>query len=236
MNSASLGVRVLIFSDIHANLDALKSMLQLERFDEAIFLGDIVDYGPSPAETLDLLMENVNIGVMGNHDYAAITGEDCRCSPEMHDLSEYSRREITLKQLSGNDLKLLGSFPESKEVNIEGRNLLLAHASPNNHLFGYLFATEAEMVWKDQRFKKYDYILVGHTHSPMLYRGKIINPGSAGQPRDGNWMPMYTLWDTESGDFIYKRFRYNNEQTWEKLKQLIPQDSPYLQQLRRFYF
>ena len=130
-------MKVLIYSDIHANLHALKALFRIEKYDKAIFLGDVVDYGPSPAETLDLLLENTDISVMGNHDHAAVTGEDCRCAPDMHDLSEYSRKEITMKRLSSNDLKRLSSFPDSREVEIEGRNILLAHASPNNHLFGY---------------------------------------------------------------------------------------------------
>ena len=87
-----------------------------------------------------------------------------------------------------------------------------------------------------KRGRSFDYIIVGHTHFPMLYRGRIINPGSAGQPRDGNWMPMYTVWDTDSGDLAYRRFRYDNHSTWEDLKKAMPEGSPYLQKLHKFYF
>lgn len=229
-------MKVLIYSDIHSNLEAMKEILKREKFDSSIFLGDAVDYGPKPAETLDLIMENMDYGVMGNHDYAAVTGEDCKCAPDMHDLSEFSRTEVTLPNLSKEDLGKLGALKETIEAEIDGRKIFMTHASPNNHLFGYLFATEAEMVWKDKRYSSYDLILVGHTHFPMLYRGRIINPGSAGQPRDGDWRPMYAVLDTESGDITYKRFRYDNNETWRQIREVVPEGSPYLDQLRKFYF
>ncbi|BAB60361.1 hypothetical protein [Thermoplasma volcanium GSS1] len=229
-------MKVIIYSDIHANLEAMKEVIKREKFDIAIFLGDVVDYGPKPAETLDLVMENMDYGVMGNHDYAAATGEDCNCAPDMHDLSEFSRKEVTLPSLSSEDLKRLSSLKEFVDTEIDGRKILMTHASPNNHLFGYLFATEAEMVWKDKRYSSYDLIMVGHTHFQMLYRNKIINPGSAGQPRDGDWRPMYAIWDTDADEVIFKRFKYDNNTTWKQIKEIIPEGSPYLDQLRKFYF
>lgn len=229
-------MRVLIYSDIHSNHEALKGMIQAEKFDKAIFLGDMVDYGPKPSETIDLVFSNMDYGVMGNHDYAVVTGEDCKCAPDMHDLSEYSRKNVTLPNISGNDIKRLSGLKDIIETEIEGRKILLTHASPNNHLFGYLFATEAEMVWKNPKFRGYDLIMVGHTHFPMLYRGKILNPGSAGQPRDGDWRPMYAIWDTDSDSIMYRRFRYDNFATWDQLKHVMSGQTKYLEQLHRFYF
>ena len=90
-------MRVLVFSDIHSNFEALKAMLAKEKFDYSIFLGDAVDYGPQPGETLDLVMENSDVRLMGNHDRAVAYDEDCRCALEMHDLSEYTRENISRK-------------------------------------------------------------------------------------------------------------------------------------------
>lgn len=227
-------VRILIFSDIHANYEALSSLLENEKYDLSIFLGDSVDYGPQPAETLDLLMGNTDIRIMGNHDRAVAFDEDCHCSLEMHDLSEYTRKEISQKFLSREDLAKLKGFSEFETRDIDGMRLYMTHASPNNHLYGYLFSTEAEMVCRDRNLKEFNYILVGHTHFMMIYRNRILNPGSSGQPRDGNPMPTYALFDTDSNIISFKRFKYDREKTRRKLTEVV-KDPTYLQRLLPFY-
>lgn len=228
-------MKVLIFSDIHANLEALKSLLESEKFDKAVFLGDIVDYGPDPAETLDIVLEEADFIVQGNHDYAAGTGEDCNCAPAMHDLSVLTRNEITLKHLGKDSLKKLAGLDRKLEFELDGKKFFTVHASPNDPLFGYMFSTEAEMAWKKPEMKQFDFIMVGHTHFPMFYRGKIINPGSSGQPRDGRWMPMYAILDTESGDLTFKRFSYNSDKFLSKLDSLLAKFPRELERLKALY-
>lgn len=228
-------MKVLIFSDIHSNLEAIRHITSTEKYDKAIFLGDIVDYGPNPAETMDLVMEEADYIVQGNHDYAVATGEDCHCAPEMHELSELTRTEISMKLLGDNDRKKLGGLKTQEVAHIDGRKVLMVHASPNNPLFGYLFSTEAEMVWKKPDFKEYDFIMVGHTHFPMFYRGRIINPGSSGQPRDGNWRPMYAMLETETGDLTFKRFSYDRDSMVDKLSGLLQKYPAELDRLKKLY-
>lgn len=228
-------MRVLVFSDIHSNLEALNKVLSLEKFDKAVFLGDIVDYGPNPAEALDIVMKEADFIVQGNHDYAAGTGEDCNCAPAMHDLSVLTRNEITMKLLGENDLKKLAALNRKEEFEIDGRKFFTVHASPNNPLFGYMFSTEAEMAWKKPEMKDYDFVMVGHTHFPMFYRGKIINPGSSGQPRDGDWKPMYAVLDTQTGDLTFKRFSYDNDKMLKKLDNLLGRFPDQLKRLRALY-
>lgn len=228
-------MKVLIFSDIHSNIEALNTLLSLEKYDKAIFLGDIVDYGPNPAEALDLVFAEADYMVQGNHDFAAGTGEDCNCAPEMHDLSVLTRNEITVKLLGQKDLKKLSEMKRQLEFEIEGKKFFVVHASPNNPLFGYMFSTEAEMTWKKQEMKQYNFIMVGHTHFPMLYRGKIINPGSSGQPRDGNWKPMYAVLDTDSGDLVFKRFAYDKDRMLSKLEPQLRNFPDEYKRLRSLY-
>ncbi len=228
-------MRLLIFSDIHSNLEALKEVISREKYDKAVFLGDIVDYGPNPAETLDLVMGEADFIVQGNHDFAVATGEDCHCAPEMHDLSTLTRDEISLKLLSGNDRKKLSALKTKEEAVIDGKKFLMVHASPNNPLFGYLFSTEAEMVWKKAEYREFDFIMVGHTHFPMYYRGKIINPGSSGQPRDGFWKPMYAVLDTEIGELTFKRFSYDRDKMLGKLATLLEKHPEELKRLKSLY-
>lgn len=225
----------LIFSDIHSNLEALKHIIDSEKYDKAIFLGDIVDYGPNPAETLDLVRQEADFIVQGNHDYSVGTGEDCQCSPAMHHLSVLTRDEISLKLLGKNDRKWLADLSTMKEAEIDGKRILMVHASPNNPLFGYLFSTEAEMIWKKADYRRFDYIMVGHTHFPMFYRGKIINPGSSGQPRDGLWKPMYAIMDSETGDLTFKRFRYDRDRMLEKLAKSLEKFPGEYRELKALY-
>ncbi len=228
-------MRLLIFSDVHSNLEALQEVVSREKYDKAAFLGDVVDYGPNPAETLDLVLNEADYIVQGNHDLAAATGVDCQCAQAMHDLSVLTREEISDRLLSKEDKKKLKNMKVVDTPVVDGRKFMMVHASPNNHLHGYLFSTEAEMVWKKPDYKEYDYISVGHTHFPMFYRGKIINPGSAGQPRDGFWKPMYAVLDTETGDLTFKRFAYDRDKMLGKLSALLEKHPAELQRLKELY-
>ena len=228
-------MKVLVFSDIHSNLEALNALLSLEKYDKAVFLGDIVDYGPNPGEVMDIVLKEADYIVQGNHDYAAGTGEDCNCAPAMHDLSVLTRNEITMKLLGKEDLRKLGNLERRRDFVIDGKKFFTVHASPNDPLFGYMFSTEAEMAWKKPELKQYDYVMVGHTHFPMFYRGKIINPGSSGQSRDGNWRPMYAVLDTESSDLIFKRFSYNKEKMLNKLEEHLKDYPDQFKRLKELY-
>jgi protein phosphatase len=91
------------------------------------------------------------------------------------------------------------------------------------------------MVSKDPKLKQYDLVMVGHTHFPMIYKGRIINPGSAGQPRDGKPDPWYAMLETDPFSITFKRFRYNNLKVVSELSRLISKDSPEFQELVKFY-
>jgi predicted phosphodiesterase len=80
-------MRYLILTDIHANIDALEATD--EPYDELLVLGDLVDYGAAPEETVRWIRDRNPIAVSGNHDYAMATGADCRSSPISYALSVY---------------------------------------------------------------------------------------------------------------------------------------------------
>ncbi|MEM0158294.1 MAG: YfcE family phosphodiesterase [Thermoplasmataceae archaeon] len=227
-------MRMLLISDAHGNYQATKQLFENVKFDEALFLGDAVDYGPEPAETVDMIFSNCNRIITGNHDYAAATGSDCGCAPAMHDLSVYTRENITLKDLGKSDLEKLRNLPDSLQFEVDGLKFFAVHGSPYNHLQGYVFATELEMIWKDKSLRDYDYILFGHTHFQTLYRGKLINPGSSGQPRDGIWMPSYAILNTENREVTFHRFKYDNSKTISLIRKRVT-DERFLKQLEPLY-
>ena len=228
-------MKLFIISDIHGNYDALKTAYDNEKFDKLIFLGDAVDYGPEPDKVIDFLRDNSDINIMGNHDNAVVNNTSCNCSFEMLELSDYTRKNISMKLLSKNDIEFMRNFNINKEIDIDNKKFYLTHGSPYNNLDGYLFASEAEKVFRDKDFfNKYDYILIGHTHFMMIYRNKIMNPGSIGQPRDYIPMPSYVIMDTDSNEILFKRFKYNNQKMLLKLKNVLNDNNMY-RKLEKYY-
>ncbi len=221
---------VLVISDAHANYDALTRVLESVRYEGLIFLGDSVDYGPQPAETLDLLREVGAIMLKGNHDAAAAHGISCKCAEELRPLSEYTREEITMKSLSGEDLKFLAELPEKVEFEIDGRRVYAVHASPRDHLYGYVMPDVSDEELESELYDvsptspfprrvDHDLILLGHTHRAMIrkLRGLILNPGSVGQPRDGDPRASFALLGEE---VRIERIEYDVENVVRKIKDL----------------
>jgi len=110
----------------------------------------------------------------------------------------------------------------------------MTHASPYNSLNGYMYGSEADMVARDKNLMEYSLIMVGHTHYPMYFKSRIINPGSVGQPRDGNWMPHYATLDTDSMKVEFRRFKYDHEKTLKLLTDIVT-DEAMLKKLAKFY-
>ncbi len=229
-------MKILIISDIHGNYEALKTAYNREKFDKLLFLGDAVDYGPEPEKVIDFLRENSDINIMGNHDYAVVYNESCNCAVDMLKMSDTTRKEISLKLLSKNDLDFIKTFKDDYSIELDNKKFYLTHGSPYNNHDGYLFASEAEKVYRDKKiFNNSDYILIGHTHFMMYYRNKIINPGSCGQPRDGNYMPSYALLDTGKDEAVFKRFDYDAHKNIEMLNDLLKNFPETLEPLKKFY-
>ncbi|MCL4452166.1 MAG: metallophosphatase family protein [Candidatus Thermoplasmatota archaeon] len=220
--------RVLIASDIHANVEAAKEMFKVVSYDFGIYLGDIVDYGPKPSEAIQLVRDKFDEVIQGNHDYAASHGSDDMCSPENKEVSAFTRENITRKLLSKEELQYLGSLKRSLISDIDGMRLACFHGKPNDPLFGYLYPWEiSQEKFKNAegRLPVYDYIVVGHTHYQFLtqYDGMaVMNPGSAGQPRDFSHNPSYILLDTKSQNVEMKRFKFDRFNLARELKDLIP--------------
>ena len=222
-------MRILVLSDIHGNYDALKAVLEKEEFDEAIVLGDLVDYGPEPEKVVDSIKSlTINV-VRGNHDHAVAYNTDCRCSPALHELSVYTRFNVSLKKLSKEDISYLRSLPVKKELSINDINVLLVHATESNPLYGYLYPwnglPEIREAFKNSiKDKRHDIILVGHTHyqfSLNMPNGvKIVNPGSVGQPRDGDWRASYAVLVSDGGEITVSlhRVKYPIESVINKIE------------------
>jgi putative phosphoesterase len=213
-------MRILIFSDLHSNLEALAALHAVEKPPDALFfLGDIVGYGPDPTACLGWTRAHATHIVRGDHDDATATGADFGSPPELRDLA-IATREHTLRQLRSNDLAYLAALPTTAQIELGGARFFLAHGSPRAPLtraFDFVTASEdslhAELEGIDA-----DVILLGHTHIPGIRRvGKthIVNPGSLGQPRHGLPSATYAVW--QDGHLQIKHIDYDPKPTMNKL-------------------
>ena len=217
-------MRIAVVSDVHSNLAALEAVLaELGSVDALWHLGDIVGYGPEPLSVVDRLREAGAIGVRGNHDDAAGDGPTIEFfNPDAHLAEEWTRirlDEPTRLYLAG--------LPERRVP--EGSDFTLAHGSPRDPIWEYLTSPAAA----EENLPAFQtrYCLVGHTHMPLVFRESrgrmrplvpdpgsrldldhrrlILNPGSVGQPRDGDPRASYLTIDTDAGQATWYRVEYD---------------------------
>ncbi len=233
-----------VFSDIHANLPALEAVLAAAeelKVDSYLFLGDVVGYGPSPSETIDRLAEIEGTLLIGNHDQSCGSGE-----PE--EGANRVARELdqwTHDQLSQNERDWLLAL----DLEHGEDHWLAVHGAPQDprRIYGYVyeltFADNLDHL--DQEGKSVCFY--GHTHVPFLHRKDpngvhrrmypspvalfepghvlLINPGSVGQPRDGDPRAAFAIWDRAHDLVTFHRVDYPIEVTArEILSKKLPQD------------
>jgi predicted phosphodiesterase len=221
-------MRVAVLSDIHSNLRALEAVLASIGSVDAIWqLGDVVGYGPDPEAVVRRLCEAGAIGVKGNHDAAAV-GD---LSVEDFNADARAAIEWTRARLNEDTRAYLAALPEVLVP--AGFDFTIAHGSPRDPIWEYL--TDARAARENLSAFATSYCLVGHTHVPLVLRQKriqmegltvdaesrlqlderrsILNPGSVGQPRDGDPRASYMLIDTATGRATWQRVRYDVEAT-----------------------
>jgi predicted phosphodiesterase len=234
-------MRYLVVSDIHANIHALDAVLEnAGDFDKIWCLGDVVGYGPNPNECIERLQEFSHVCVAGNHDWAAI---------ERLDLNDFNNDAQTAtlwtkEQLTDDSVAYLEGLPQKHVQD----GVTFVHGSPREPVWEYILFPG---IAKTQ-FAHFDTAVcfVGHTHAPVIFsyyqsrkgpevcetsvlpieekivvgeERQIINPGSVGQPRDGDSRAAYAIFDTESREFEHFRVEYSIKQVQEAMRE---QDLP----------
>ncbi|MBA2393607.1 MAG: metallophosphoesterase family protein [Ktedonobacteraceae bacterium] len=160
-------MRYAIFTDIHANLEALETVLakvdelaKKEPIDQIWFLGDLVGYGPNPNECIVKLRERTDVIIAGNHDWAAVGKID------LEDFSEAARisAEWTAQQLTEEHRTFLTNLPERLEID----DCTLVHGSPYGPLWEYL--TSEVLAERSFQYFATRFCFVGHTHVPIIFQ------------------------------------------------------------------
>ena len=216
-------MRIAVISDIHSNLGALEAVLGAVGAVDALWhLGDTVGYGPQPQAVVDRLRAAGAIGVRGNHDDAG-GGGTCI---EFFNPDGFRAMEWTRTQIDESTRLYLAGLPERRVP--EGSGFTLAHGSPSDPIWEYLDSPEVAQA--NLAAFATPYCLVGHTHVPLVFRESrgqmkamrvdqgrlaldgrrmILNPGSVGQPRDGDPRSSYMLIDTDAAEATWHRVEYD---------------------------
>jgi len=217
-------MRILVISDIHANLTALEAVLaDAGTYDKVICLGDLVGYGPDPNECVDLIHRLPNMTcLLGNHDAASLGQIDLNNFNHEAKLSSEWARDV----LTEENKNILSSLPETIIID----DIFLAHGSPRNPVWEYML--DAHIAAINFRFFDTQLCFVGHTHLPIGYflngdlqllewklfkmdapvhieERAILNPGSVGQPRDHDPRAAYAIYHSEKKLWEPRRIHYD---------------------------
>jgi len=203
---------IAIISDVHSNLTALEAVIdKLPRYDELFCLGDIVGYGPQPNEVVSRLVGlRPAVTLVGNHDYATVSGDVQGFSANAATAVEWTRQKLDRASRD-----YLAALKPSARIEREGRTFALFHGSPRDPLNEYVFPGIPVAIGRSLvRAASAGIVLLGHTHMPMLYRFEdsvLANPGSVGQPRDGDPRASFALLTLSQGDvkFEVRRVEYD---------------------------
>ncbi len=218
-------MRIAIFSDVHANIEALSAVFEAyrtERIDKFVCIGDVVGYGASPNECCDLIRTKAAYTILGNHD-AAVAG---RMDYSYYYDAARAALDMHAKLLSPENMAWLRSLPYEVREN----EIHFCHGSPVNlEEFEYIFSVEQAARCLEIWDQLGTVTFIGHSHlckSFALTREDvfevvatkfairpdhryIISVGSVGQPRDYDNRASYTIYDTEERVFEFKRVAYD---------------------------
>jgi diadenosine tetraphosphatase ApaH/serine/threonine PP2A family protein phosphatase len=224
-------VRVAVLSDIHSNRPALEAVLAALPAVDAIWqLGDVVGYGPHPVEVIERLSAAGAGGVRGNHDAAALGAIDTDWfNGDARTAVEWSRGQLTDPARAW-----LSGLPETRTEDA----FTLAHASPRDPVWEYVLTWEAARDAIEDSGA--ELTLVGHSHVPLAIvdgRGSIgghaaggteldlvggrwlLNPGSVGQPRDGDPNAAWLLLDLGARHASFRRVPYDVARTQAEIRE-----------------
>jgi diadenosine tetraphosphatase ApaH/serine/threonine PP2A family protein phosphatase len=225
--------KILIISDVHANLTALEAVLaDAGPVDETWCLGDVVGYGPDPNECIAMIKGLPNLTcLMGNHDLAAIGDMG------LETFNGDARRSLLWQKetLTKDSLEFLQARP--KDLQVFGQ-VSLVHGSPRDPVWEYILNTQVAL--NNLSHFTTPWCLVGHSHFQAIFQyhpekedirlvltepgvvypmkdRAILNPGSVGQPRDRDTRAAYAIYDSEANTWQPKRINYDFSQVQDRI-------------------
>lgn len=229
-------MRLAVFSDIHANYEALQAVvddLKNQKIDRYVCLGDIIGYGANPNECIDLVRSLPNvIVILGNHDAAVIWGTTpFGMSKAAQEVIFWSMERLTEENLT---------FIKDLEPTRVMGDMIFSHANPYNPK-AWRYVNSRKYAARTFAKTRNRLVFIGHTHRPMVITRQnffqmsfeepepstlyIVNPrnrqiyncGSIGQPRDGKPLACYLIFDTRTRQLTYRRIDFDHQKAAAKI-------------------
>ena len=225
-------MRIILLSDIHANVTALKSVLtDIEtkgEFETLAILGDLVNYGPRPNEVIDMIKKlspKIIVNLWGNHEYSIFGGSLDRFATDRgRAVLKYTNTILTDESRNYIDINMC--HQGYAECLLDSKHFLFIHGNLDDPYWGKFGIDKMN----DERYAQYDYVISGHSHIPYYvehffhseikeYRNKkrtiYINPGSVGQPRNHSPYAQYGILDTNTGNYEHRSVWYDVKEEQE---------------------
>lgn len=219
-------MRIVILSDIHANVTAFKAVLadisSIGKVDALAIIGDLVNYGPRPNEIIQMVKDldkPLLVNLWGNHEYSIFGGNLERFATDRgRAVLQYTNSILTPESHDYLDKEMEHSG--FQKCQIDGKSSLFMHGNLDDPYWGKFGIDKMN----DELFAEYDYVISGHSHVPHYvehffasddaeYRNKkrtiFINPGSVGQPRNHNPYTQYGILDVGSGNYEHRCVWYD---------------------------
>ncbi len=203
-------MRYAIISDIHSNIHALNEVLRdvdRQGADVIICAGDLVGYCPFPNEVIGEMRRRGAICIAGNHDRACVNLDTFNMNPLAANAIFW-----TAKHISQESMDFLRKLRPQVTLNLGGIATSMFHGSPRMD-DEYVFEEDANAELL--QLAKAQIVISGHTHVPYikhLTEGILVNPGSVGQPRDGDPRASYLVFDEQGEEFELRRIDYPKEE------------------------
>ncbi|MCU0860318.1 MAG: metallophosphatase family protein [Thermoplasmata archaeon] len=200
-------MRVAAIADVHSNIHALRAVLHEignASIDRIVFAGDLVGYGAFPNECFAEVRRTASHSVRGNHDTSALSRDTTGMNPHAAEAALWTSREMDADTSS-----FLSSLCESSRFEFGGRSFAMFHGSPRDPV-EYVFEEDLGNGAVDCISE--DFLVLGHTHVPFVRKVgtvTVVNPGSVGQPRDGDPRASFAVVDTTSSQVRIVRKSYD---------------------------
>ena len=208
-----------VISDVHANLEALEAVLGELGGLDLYCLGDLVDYGANPNEVIEMVRRRGARTLMGNHDSAVLSGDVSLFNARAAMSSRWSASHLTADSAG-----YLRALPPDIRVRVEGAEFYFTHGSRDDRLWEYVDPrTHSDLFAHYLGKTEADAIGLGHTHIPYVWReGRrvVFNPGSVGQPRDGDRRASFAVVTVDGAEVAaeVRRVEYDYERAGSKIR------------------
>jgi putative phosphoesterase len=217
----SLAVKIALLGDVHANLPALESVLAHARSQNVSAIwntGDFLGYGAFPNQVVERLQQVGAISILGNYDLKVLSFKEKDKKWRKNKRPEkYLAFQWAYENLSRENRRYLKSLPEQRRLDLDGKSILLTHASPASNEEPLEPTTPQERLQELAHLANADVIICGHSHQPFARSVEntfFINPGSVGRPDDGDPRACYAILEGTQAELHVQHYRLDYDLPW----------------------